>query len=533
MTRPADPVELELIGSLLASITEEMGAALERSAFSPNIKERRDDSCAIFDAAGQMIAMGEDLPVHLGAMGASVAAFIDRCPLGPGDVGLLNDPFAGGSHLPDLTMVQGVFSGERLLFHVANRAHHSDIGGSSPGSMAPSEEIYQEGLVIPPIRLLRAGRMDEPLLELLLANVRTPEMRRGDLIAQLAACRLGERRLLEAHARHGETLLRYSAGLLAATERQVRALLEGLPAGTYRFEDALDPISGSEPVPIRAAVTLGGGRALVDFAGSSPQVPRGSLNCPLAVTRSAVYYCFRCLLEEPIPFNDGFGRAIEVRAEPGSLLSAVRPAAVAAGNVETSQRVVDVVFGALAQAVPERIPAASQGTMNNLSFGGQDAAGRAFAYYETLGGGTGAWAQGRGEDGIQSHMTNTRNTPVEALETELPIRVLQYRLRRGSGGAGTHRGGDGLVREIEFLEPATVSVLCERRLGRPYGLAGGEAGASGRTLVLRPDGSAEELPARASVRLAAGEAIRIETPGGGGWGPPVVDSPRTPPEALP
>jgi N-methylhydantoinase B/oxoprolinase/acetone carboxylase alpha subunit len=520
VSRP-DAIELELLRSLLASITEEMGAALERSAFSPNIKERRDDSCAIFDERGQMVAMGEDLPVHLGAMAASVAAFIERLPLGPGDVGLLNDPFSGGSHLPDLTMVQAVYAGERLLFYVANRAHHSDMGGSSPGSMTPAEEIYQEGLILPPVRLVRGGHMDEDLLALILANVRTPEMRRGDLVAQLGACRLGERRLLEAYQRLGDRLLQFTQGLLDSTERQVRHLLASLPSGTYRFSDAMDQASPEDPpIRIQAALTIDGDRAVVDFGGSSPQVRHGGINCPFAVTLSAVYYCFRCLLEEPAPFNGGFGRAIEVRAEPGTLLNAQRPAAVAAGNVETSQRIVDVVLGALAQALPQRIPAASQGTMNNLSFGGLRSDGTPFAYYETVGGGTGGWAGGPGEDGIQSHMTNTRNTPVEALELELPVFVRVYRLRHGSGGAGQQRGGAGIVREIEFLEPATVSILSERRLSRPYGLAGGGSGARGRTLLLRAEGSKVELPPRASVAVRAGDAVRVETPGGGGFKPP-------------
>jgi N-methylhydantoinase B len=516
-----DAIELELIRSLLGSLTEEMGAALERSAFSPNIKERRDDSCAVFDATGQMVAMGEDLPVHLGAMAASVAAFLEKLPLGPGDVGLLNDPFAGGSHLPDVTMVQPVHVEGRLLFYVANRAHHSDIGGSSPGSMAPAEELYQEGLILPPVRLVRGGVLDEEVLGLILANVRTPEMRRGDLMAQLAACRLGERRLVEAYGRLGARLLEFTSGLLDATERQVRALLRGLRPGSYRFEDRMDGAGEDErPVRIAVAVTIDGDRAVVDFAGTSPQVERGSINCPLAVTRSAVYYCFRCLMDEPVPFNGGFSRAIEVLAGSGSLLNARRPAAVAAGNVETSQRIVDAVLGALAKALPERIPAASQGTMNNLSFGGLLPDGAAFAYYETIGGGTGAWAGGPGEHGLQSHMTNTRNTPVEALETELPVRVRAYALRRGSGGAGLHRGGDGIVRELEMLEEARVSILSDRRRSAPYGLAGGEPGQSGRTLVFRKDGRREELASKASVRLEPGDAVRVETPGGGGHGRP-------------
>ncbi len=514
----SDPIELELIRSTLFSITEEMGAALERSAFSPNIKERRDDSSAIFDSRGQMVAMGDDLPVHLGAIQASVQAFVDALPLEPGDVGLLNDPFSGGSHLPDLTMVQGVWKGERLLFYVANRAHHSDIGGMSPGSMGPSTEIYQEGLVIPPIRLVRRGELDKELLRLVLANVRTPKMRRGDLTAQLAACHLGERRLLEAYAVYGERLLALSGALLLSTERRVRDLVASLPDGHYSFEDRLDPLEDGQEARLSLELRIDGDRAVTDFSGSSPQVTSGAVNCPLAVTASAVYYCFRCLMDDPVPFNGGFGRAIEIVAPKGSILNAKRPAAVAAGNVETSQRVVDVVFGALAQVVPDRVPAATQGTMNNLSFGGLRPDKTPFAYYETMGGGTGAWAGGDGESGIQSHMTNTLNTPIEALENELPVRIRAYSLREGSGGAGQKRGGEGLIRELEMLQPVVLSILSERRRTGPYGLAGGKAGKPGRNLLIRGGAEVLELGPRVGLRLEQGDIIRMETPGGGGFG---------------
>jgi N-methylhydantoinase B len=522
----ADPVELAVFQNLFHSITEEMGAALRRSAFSPNIKERRDYSCAIFDAAGQVIAMGDHMPVHLGSMPLSVRAAIASAPLAPGDVVLLNDPYAGGTHLPDLTMVQAVFApgGRRPLFYVATRAHHADVGGSFPGSMGPSREVFQEGVRIPPIRLARAGQLDRDVLRLLLANVRTPVEREGDLTAQLGACRIGEQRLHELVAKYGVARLHASVRhLLDYSEAFLRAELARLPKGTYRAEDFLDDDGVSDrPVGIRVAITIDPRRrrAVVDFAGTDPQVA-GSLNAVYAITYSAVFYVFRCLLPAEVPATEGLMRPIRVLAPQGTVVNAVPPAAVAGGNVETSQRIVDVLLRALAEALPERIPAASSGTMNNLTLGGVDPRTEtAFAYYETIAGGMGARPTADGLSGVHTHMTNSLNTPIEALEFFYPFRVTRYSYRPGSGGRGRFRGGDGIIREIEFLCPVQVTLLSERRRLPPYGLAGGEPGACGRNLLLRRDGREQPLPSKCTIYAEAGDRIRIETPGGGGWGMP-------------
>jgi N-methylhydantoinase B len=517
-----DPIELELFRNLLVSIAEEMGAVLRRTSYSANIKERRDYSCAVYDPEGETVAMGDHMPVHLGAMPLSVRAAREAFELGPGDVAILNDPFAGGTHLPDITAVSAVYVKGERAFYVASRAHHADVGGMSPGSMPLAREIYQEGLRIPPMLLVRGGEVDEPFLRLILANVRTPEERRGDLLAQWMAIRRGEARLLEVVGRYGLSAVRRNmAALQGYSERMMRAALKALPEGEYRFEDWLDD-DGVSPRPVRIAVTvrLGSGRAVVDFTGSDPQTP-GPVNANYAVAVSATMYVFRCLVREDVPYAAGLMRPLRVIAPEGSVVNARPPAAMAGGNVETSQRIVDVLLGALAGAAPEQIPAASSGTMNNLSLGGWDSLrGRPFAYYETVAGGMGASAAGPGQSAVHTHMTNSWNTPVEALERQYPLRVNAYRIRHGSGGRGRHRGGDGIVREFQFLAPAQVTLLSDRRRRGPYGLEGGGAGKPGRNALLRR-GRALPVPGKTSFEVRNGDVLRIETPGGGGFGDPI------------
>ncbi len=525
-----DPTRLEIFKNLFHSVAEEMGAALRRVAFSPNIKERRDYSCAFFDARGEVLAMGDHMPVHLGSMPMSVAAARAAFPLAVGDVALLNDPYAGGTHLPDLTMVVPVFlAGTRVpIFYVANRAHHADVGGSQAGSMGPAREIYQEGLRIPPVKLYERGKLNQSVMDLLLANVRTPEEREGDLSAQIAACRIGERRLLEIVGKYGrrETSI-FGQQMLAYSEKMMRGALARLPRGRYAAEDFLDD-DGISAGPVRVAVSIriARGEAEVDFTGSAPQCA-GSINAVAAIAYSAVFYVFRCMLDEQVPATSGLMRPIRVIAPEGTIVNATMPAAVAGGNVETSQRLVDVLLKALAKAIPSRIPAASQGTMNNLTIGGGDPrrGGAAFAYYETTAGGLGARPTKDGISGIHNHMTNSLNTPIEALEHAYPVRVVRYGLRDGSGGRGKFRGGDGIVKEIELLAPAQVGLLCDRRVRGPYGLAGGKSGAPGKN-VLMLDGKRKTLPGKCSFYAPAGAVIRIETPGGGGWGKPAKESKR-------
>jgi N-methylhydantoinase B len=547
-----DPIELEIFKNIYHSIAEEMGAALRRTAFSPNIKERRDYSCAVFDADGEVIAMGDHMPVHLGSMPMSVRAAIDQFALDPGDVAMLNDPFRGGTHLPDITLVAPVYvrSGHSRLrvksrrpdFYVASRAHHADVGGAYPGSMGLCREIYQEGLRIPPVRIMRAGKMQSDVLALLLNNVRTPQEREGDLGAQIAACHTGAERLREMCGRYGlEPARTVARELLDYSEEMMRAFLNQVPSGIYRAEDFLDndginkkPVkiavairfagveqlsggigTGRRPIPTRPVPTRA---ASVDFTGSDPQV-EGSVNAVAAITYSACFYVFRCLLAEDVPATAGLMRPIEVIAPEGTVVNARPPAAVAGGNVETSQRIVDVLLRALAQAIPDRIPAAASGTMNNLTIGGIDPrTNEPFAYYETIAGGMGARPSKSGVSGVHTHMTNSLNTPAEALEYAYPLRVRQYSLRPGSGGDGKYRGGDGIIREIEVLTDAEITLLADRRQRGPYGLAGGKDGAPGKAIVNREDGSSQELPGKFNIRLRKGERIRIETPGGGGWG---------------
>jgi N-methylhydantoinase B len=518
----ADPIEAEVFRHRFVSVAEEMGVTLERTAFSPNIKERRDHSCAVFDRAGRLLAQAAHIPVHLGAFPLLMRELVPHFRWRPGDVVICNDPFVGGTHLPDVSLVSPVFTpAGRLAGFVANRAHHADLGGAYAGSMSPTTELYQEGVVIPPLKLVEAGRPRAELLELLLRNVRTPDERRGDLAAQQAANAVGARRFEALLRQYGAaTVTRRAAAERTRTAAAVRAVVAALPAGCFRFEDWLDDDGhGSGPLPIRVALTREGERLRCDFTGTAPQ-QRGCVNATLAVTWSAVLYCLICLLPDEVSLNEGLFEALEVVAPPASLVRAAAPAAVAAGNVETSQRIVDVVFGALAQALPDRIPAASQGTMNNVALGGiEPGSGRPWAYYETLGGGSGGSPRGPGASGLHCHMSNTRNTPAEALEYHYPLRVRGYALRRGSGGPGRHAGGDGVTRELELLAEATASLLTDRRARGPYGLAGGEAGKPGANSVLGGS-DAESVPGKAVLRLPAGTRLRIETPGGGGWGAP-------------
>ncbi|MGH9736910.1 MAG: hydantoinase B/oxoprolinase family protein [Candidatus Acidiferrales bacterium] len=526
MRRAPDPTRLEIFKNLFHSVAEEMGAALRRSAFSPNIKERRDYSCAVFDAAGDVLAMGDHMPVHLGSMPRSVEAAVRAIKLGRGDIAVLNDPYAGGTHLPDITMVMPVFldRARRPMFYVANRAHHADVGGAQAGSMGLSREIFQEGIRIPPVKIFADGQAVQDVLQLLLFNVRTPREREGDLTAQIASCRIGTRRLEESVARYGRgEVARYSEFLLDYSAEMTRSVLREIPDGIYRGEDYLDDDGVSaDPIRIAAEIRIRGERAEVDFSKSAPQC-QGSVNAVAAIAESAVFYLFRCLLDEQVPATSGLMRPIRVIAPKGTIVNAQPPRAVAGGNVETSQRIVDTLLRAMARALPHRIPAASQGTMNNLTFGGADTrsghGGEPFAYYETVAGGMGARPGRDGISGIHTHMTNSLNTPTEVLEITYPVRLRRYGLRVGSGGAGRFRGGDGIVRELEFLVAAQAGVLAERRKIAPYGLAGGAPGTRGKTELISR-GRKTSLSSKCGFYVEPGDIIRVETPGGGGWGAP-------------
>ncbi|HZW53620.1 MAG TPA: hydantoinase B/oxoprolinase family protein [Candidatus Elarobacter sp.] len=528
--RGLDAIALAVLHHRLAAIADEMGVVLGRSSFSPNIKERHDFSCAIFDPRGRMVAHAAHVPVHLGSTPLSVRAALSAFRLAAGDVVALNDPYAGGTHLPDVTLVAPAHDARgRLLGFVADRAHHADIGGMSPGSMPLAREIYQEGFRMPPVRLVRRGMVDRDVLALFLANTRVPEERRGDLDAQRAALATGGRRVRELAAAIGPAhLQRGMAALQRYTARLIATTLRALPHGCYTAVDVLDDDGlDTRDVAIRVAITIRDGRALVDFTGSAPQV-QGSLNANYAITLSAVFYVFTALAVEPIPANEGLLERIRVVAPSGTVVNAEFPAAVAGGNVETSQRIVDVLLRALAKAAPRRIPAASAGSMNNVAVGGFDPLrGRAFSYYETVAGGAGGGPSGRGASAVQTHMTNTLNTPIEALETYYPLRVERYAIRRRSGGAGRHPGGDGVVRELRFLADADLTLLTERRRRGPWGLAGGATGSAGRNLLAHR-GRWRVLPGKVNLRVRRGDVLRVETPGGGGFGPRPRRSRRSP-----
>ena len=519
--RPAadiDAVDLQILRTQLESVAEEMGEVLVRGAYSPNITERRDCSTAVFDAAGRLVAQAEHIPVHLGAMPEAVDAVLD-CDPEPGEVWALNDPFRGGTHLPDVTLVSPIGRDGEVAGYAVSRAHHADVGGMAPGSMpAGARDVHQEGLRVPPVVLVADGERRADVEALLFANVRNPTARRADLRAQLGANACGAERITGLFDRHGDRLHRAFDAVVDYSRERVEAELAALPDGSYSASDALEGDGVTdEDVPIAVNITLEGSEMTVDFAGTADQVA-GNLNAPLAVARSAVYFVLRCVTDPDIPPNAGCYEPVTVTAPEGSLLDPEPPAAVVGGNVETSQRVTDVVFAALAEAAPGRVPAMGQGTMNNVVVGGPD-----FAYYETVGGGAGATPDADGASGVQVGMTNTLNTPIEALEAAYPLRVTEYALRRGSGGAGRHRGGDGLVREFRLLRGATLSLLTERRRHPPRGLSGGDPGARGRNLV---DG--EPVPAKVTRDVDAGTRVRLETPGGGGFGTPAADAPDAP-----
>ena len=508
MTKSLDPLELTVMANAVAMIAEEMGTVLVRGALSPNIRERRDASSALFDARGRMIAQAAHIPVHLGAMPESVRAVLARKPE-PDDVFLLNDPYQGGSHLPDLTLVQAIAIDGEVGGFAAVRAHHADVGGMSPGSMPQgATELVQEGIIVPPVRLVRRGVIDEELLAFVLANVRTPQERLGDLRAQLAACRAGAIGWQALCAREGERITVICDALLEYTARLARSRVAAL--GPDCAGSATDRLEGDgvsdEDVIVRVALSVAADRLRLDFTGTSPIV-RGNVNCPLAVTRAAAVFVLRTLLEDDVPTNDGIADAIELVVPEGCAVNARWPAAVAAGNVEMSQRITDAIFAALAEAGVS-VPAQGQGTMNNVTFGG-----RGWTFYETLGGGQGASARGPGPSAVHVGMSNTLNTPIELLETTYPLRIDEYSVRRGSGGAGAQRGGDGVVRRYRVLEPCTVTLLTERRRYAPKGAAGGDDGAPGRNLL-----NGRELPAKCRVQLQPGDVLTIETPGGGGYG---------------
>lgn len=516
-----NPILLEVFKNRFAAISEEMGVTLTRTAFSPNIKERRDLSCAVFDHSGDMIAQAAHIPVHLGSMPLSVKSAIENVEFEKGDMVMLNDPFKGGTHLPDITLVAPVFcnDSEKPAFYVANRAHHADVGGMASGSMPLSTTLYQEGVIIPPVKIVEKGEIVRGVMDLILNNVRTPAEREGDFAAQIMANITGVRRLEELIGKYGlEKVDFYASSLTDYAETITRHTIERIPDGVYEFTDCMDG-DGFDcfNVPVCVRLEVNGDSAVLDFSESGDQVG-GSVNAVRSITLSAVLYVFRSLIEGDVPTNAGILRPIEVITRNGSILDAKFPAAVAGGNVETSQRVVDVVLGALAQAIPQQIPAASQGTMNNVTIGGFDErTGKPFAYYETLAGGMGGSSKCKGEHAVHSHMTNTLNTPVEALEYSYPFRVNTYCIRKGTGGDGLSPGGDGLVREIELLSDCEITVLSERRSNPAYGLQGGKPGVPGRNILMR-DGETIEKPGKFHSPLKKGDVVRVETPGGGGWG---------------
>ncbi len=524
MDGPLDGIGLALFRNRIQAICDEMGVVLKRSAFSPNIKDRLDFSCALFDAAGALFGQAAHIPVHLGSMAYAMASIVARFEWRAGDVVLLNDPYLGGTHLPDVTAICPVVVDGRLYAFAACRAHHADIGADQPGSMPISASLRDEGIVIAPMLAQRDGALTpqaQTLFDALAGRAHPTQAsyladeRLGDFFAQISACRVGVQRLAQLTNEFGKA--RFDGAVESLNdyaERLARQAIGSVPDGVYEFEDCMDGDGqGAIDVAIRVKVTVSGDRVIADFSATADQVG-GNINCPLSVTAAAVLYTFRCLMPDATPAVSGAFRCVDIVTRAGSLLDAQYPAAVAAGNVETSMRIVDVLLGALAQALPHRIPAASQGTMNNVAMG-RHAGDVRWDYYETIGGGTGAHASGAGVGAIHSHMTNTLNTPIESLETHYPLRIRRYEIRSGSGGAGRFAGGEGIVREFEFLEPTDVTLLTERRSRGPWGLDGGGAGACGINLL-----NGEALEAKQALRLKAGDVLTIATPGGGGWGAP-------------
>ncbi len=516
-----NPILLEVFKNKLSSVSEEMGVSLNRTAFSPNIKERRDFSCAIFDNTGDMIAQAAHIPVHLGSMPLSVKEAIKQQNFEEGDMVILNDPFKGGTHLPDITIVAPVFMehSKKPVFFVANRAHHSDVGGMSSGSMPLATSIFQEGIIIPPLKLVKRGEIDRQLFSFLLNNVRTPYEREGDFLAQIMANITGIKRIQELINKYGiETVEFYAKSLMDYSETIMRKTIRNIPNGQYTFKDFMDGDGiEKEKIKINVDVSIKDDRAILDFTKTDAQVT-GSINAVYSITLSAVLYVFRSLIKEDIPTNAGCLRPIEVITQKGSLVDATFPSPVVGGNVETSQRIVDVILGALAKALDKTIPAASQGTMNNIAIGGIDErTGEPFTYYETLGGGMGATFNSHGESAIHSHMTNTLNTPIEALEYSYPFMVEKYSIRQQSGGTGRFCGGDGLIRSIKLLSDAEITVLSERRILSPYGLKGGQNGKQGKNIIIK-DSKTVEMPHKFNIKVKKGDMLIIETPGGGGYG---------------
>ena len=504
-----DPVTLSVLASALSGVAEEMGAVLIRGAYSSNIKERRDCSAGLFDERGKMVAQAEHIPVHLGAMPEAVKAVMDKNPE-PDDIFAINDPYSGGTHLPDITLVSPLAHESEIIGYAVTRAHHSDVGGMSPGSMpSDSHEIYQEGIIIPPIRLVRGGEYVQDVLDLLLANVRTPDLRRGDLRAQIAANNIAEERIEELMERRGkDVVLTAFEEVISYAEKRACEAIRDLPDGEYIAEDYMEGDGViDEDIPIKATVAIKDDSMTIDFAGTAGAV-EGNVNCPLPVTRSSCYFALRVLLPGDIPANAGTYAPLEIKAPEGSLLNATYPSAVVAGNVETSNRIADTVLAAFSNFAPEKLPAQGQGTMNNTIIGGGG-----WTYYETIGGGQGASEKGSGPSGVHTSMTNTMNTPIEAFEMEYPMRVERYELLYDSGGSGKHRGGDGIVRSVRVLEPASLSLLTDRRRHPPQGVQGGEPGAVGENLL-----NDEELPAKAGRRLEEEDVVTVKTPGGGGYG---------------
>jgi len=525
-----DATTVEVIKGALIYAAEEMGVALRKSAYSPNIKERMDHSCALFDHERRLVAQAEHIPVHLGSMALAVREGLRnyRGDLDAGDMILLNDPYISGTHLPDLTLIAPVYHEDALVGYASNKAHHVDVGGKAPGSIAgDSTELYQEGLIIPPVKFVHEGRIDEGIANLIRSNVRTPDVQMGDLRAQIAANNTGIKRLLELVEEYGlETFQTSMGAIMDYSERRMRAEIGRIPSGVYEARDLMEDTGyGDEPAEIAVKVTVDGDSIGFDYSGTAPQV-RGPVNAPLGVTIAGIYYTLISITDPTIPVNDGCFRPVTLHIPEGCMMNPRRPAPVAGGNVETSQRNVDVLMRALAQAVPERVPAAGPGTMSNISIGGLKRDGAPWTFYETVGGGSGGRPGSDGVDGVHVNMTNTMNTPIEALETYLPMRFGSYMLRPDSGGPGEWRGGCGIERSWTLEAPnATLSILAERTKIPPWGLKGGGYGALGEYILRRKDGSVERLPSKCTVYLEEGESLIIRTPGGGGYGDPLKRNP--------